>query len=252
MPYEVTLAGLELNYVDHTDLNSEICLALPPQYWVSRYESSHWPGPKFIKNTKFDFFHWVTCFVWNIFICYQCTTLEQKLKTLTEELSCQRQNAESAKYSLEQKIKEKEKELQEVRWMGSWRNFSQKDLLTLRFGRTISYDWGHYGVGMLCEPKVAAFPSYLHFRTFSIIFFLLARALSGVGFLYGLEIWYCCGKGVSLLSWSMVRWWLCSSFAFLSYELVTYLTQYLRQSGNQRWAGRYFPSMGCSGASIWA
>ncbi|CAO2638833.1 Centromere protein F [Lemmus lemmus] len=43
----------------------------------------------------------------------KCTTLEQKLKTLTEELSCQRQNAESAKYSLEQKIKEKEKELQE-------------------------------------------------------------------------------------------------------------------------------------------
>ncbi|XP_057626840.1 centromere protein F [Chionomys nivalis] len=43
----------------------------------------------------------------------KCTTLEQKLKTLTEELSCQRQNAESAKYSLEQKIKGKEKELQE-------------------------------------------------------------------------------------------------------------------------------------------
>lgn len=43
----------------------------------------------------------------------KCTTLEQKLKTLTEELSCQRQNAESARYSLEQKIKEKEKELQE-------------------------------------------------------------------------------------------------------------------------------------------
>ncbi|KAM7336695.1 hypothetical protein ACRRTK_005188 [Alexandromys fortis] len=43
----------------------------------------------------------------------KCTTLEQKLKTLTEELSCQRQNAESAKYSLEQKIKVKEKELQE-------------------------------------------------------------------------------------------------------------------------------------------
>ncbi|OBS64813.1 hypothetical protein A6R68_06645 [Neotoma lepida] len=43
----------------------------------------------------------------------KCTTLEQKLKNLTEELSCQRQNAESAKCSLEQKIKEKEKELQE-------------------------------------------------------------------------------------------------------------------------------------------
>ncbi|XP_051042565.1 centromere protein F isoform X2 [Phodopus roborovskii] len=43
----------------------------------------------------------------------KCTTLEQKLKNLTEELSCQRQNAESAKCSLEQKIKEREKELQE-------------------------------------------------------------------------------------------------------------------------------------------
>lgn len=43
----------------------------------------------------------------------KCTTLEQKLKTLTEELSCHRQNAESAKRSLEQRIKEKEKELQE-------------------------------------------------------------------------------------------------------------------------------------------
>ncbi|XP_040594187.1 centromere protein F isoform X2 [Mesocricetus auratus] len=43
----------------------------------------------------------------------KCTALEQKLKNLTEELSCQRQNAESAKCSLEQKIKEKEKEFQE-------------------------------------------------------------------------------------------------------------------------------------------
>ncbi|XP_048665344.1 centromere protein F isoform X1 [Marmota marmota marmota] len=43
----------------------------------------------------------------------KCTALEQKLKKLTEDLSCQRQNAESARCSLEQKIKEKEKELQE-------------------------------------------------------------------------------------------------------------------------------------------
>nr|XP_003814203.3 centromere protein F isoform X1 [Pan paniscus] len=41
------------------------------------------------------------------------TALEQKLKKLTEDLSCQRQNAESARCSLEQKIKEKEKEFQE-------------------------------------------------------------------------------------------------------------------------------------------
>lgn len=43
----------------------------------------------------------------------KCTTLEQKLKNLTEELSCHRQNAESAKRSLEQRVKEKEKELRE-------------------------------------------------------------------------------------------------------------------------------------------
>nr|XP_012315068.1 centromere protein F isoform X2 [Aotus nancymaae] len=43
----------------------------------------------------------------------KCTALEQKLKKLTEDLSCQRQNAESARCSLEQRIKEKEKEFQE-------------------------------------------------------------------------------------------------------------------------------------------
>ncbi|XP_077013922.1 centromere protein F [Tamandua tetradactyla] len=43
----------------------------------------------------------------------KCTALEQKLKKLTEDLSCQRQNAESARHSLEQKIKGKEKEFQE-------------------------------------------------------------------------------------------------------------------------------------------
>ncbi|XP_007451350.1 PREDICTED: centromere protein F [Lipotes vexillifer] len=43
----------------------------------------------------------------------KCLALEQKLKKLTEDLSCQRQNAESARCSLEQKIKEKEKEFQE-------------------------------------------------------------------------------------------------------------------------------------------
>lgn len=43
----------------------------------------------------------------------KCTALEQKLKKLTEDLSCQRQNAESARCSLEQKIKEKEKEFHE-------------------------------------------------------------------------------------------------------------------------------------------
>ncbi|XP_040841608.1 centromere protein F [Ochotona curzoniae] len=43
----------------------------------------------------------------------KCTALEQKLKKLTEDLSCQRQNAETARCSLEQKIKGKEKEFHE-------------------------------------------------------------------------------------------------------------------------------------------
>ncbi|XP_012589651.1 PREDICTED: centromere protein F [Condylura cristata] len=43
----------------------------------------------------------------------KCAALEQKLKRLTEDLSCQRQNAESARCSLEQRSKEKEKEFQE-------------------------------------------------------------------------------------------------------------------------------------------
>jgi len=41
--------------------------------------------------------------------------LEKKVKRLSEELNCQRQNAESARQSLEQKIKAKEKEYQQVR-----------------------------------------------------------------------------------------------------------------------------------------
>ncbi|XP_072188475.1 centromere protein F [Excalfactoria chinensis] len=43
----------------------------------------------------------------------QVQAMEQKLKRLSEELNCQRQNAESARQSLEQKIKAKEKEYQE-------------------------------------------------------------------------------------------------------------------------------------------
>ncbi|XP_062345289.1 centromere protein F [Cinclus cinclus] len=43
----------------------------------------------------------------------QVQTLEQKVKRLSEELNCQRQNAESARQSLEQKLKTKEKEYQQ-------------------------------------------------------------------------------------------------------------------------------------------
>uniref|UniRef100_A0A7N4UXX4 Centromere protein F n=1 Tax=Sarcophilus harrisii TaxID=9305 RepID=A0A7N4UXX4_SARHA len=43
----------------------------------------------------------------------KCTTLEQKLKKISEDLSCQRQNAESTRCALEQKIKDKEKDYQE-------------------------------------------------------------------------------------------------------------------------------------------
>ncbi|XP_037261188.1 centromere protein F isoform X1 [Falco rusticolus] len=43
----------------------------------------------------------------------QVQAMEQKVKRLLEELNCQRQNAESARQSLEQKIKAKEKEYQQ-------------------------------------------------------------------------------------------------------------------------------------------
>ncbi|XP_051470327.1 centromere protein F [Apus apus] len=43
----------------------------------------------------------------------QVQMMEQKVKKLSEELNCQRQNAESARWSLEQKIKAKEKEYQQ-------------------------------------------------------------------------------------------------------------------------------------------
>ncbi|XP_071595731.1 centromere protein F isoform X2 [Heliangelus exortis] len=43
----------------------------------------------------------------------QMQMMEQKVKRLSEELNCQRQNAESARQSLEQKIKAKEKEYQQ-------------------------------------------------------------------------------------------------------------------------------------------
>ncbi|XP_043538640.1 centromere protein F-like [Chiloscyllium plagiosum] len=43
----------------------------------------------------------------------KCAILEQKLKQVAEELSCQRQNAESARRLMEQKFKDKEKEHQQ-------------------------------------------------------------------------------------------------------------------------------------------
>ncbi|XP_060711540.1 centromere protein F-like [Hemiscyllium ocellatum] len=43
----------------------------------------------------------------------KCAILEQKLKQVAEELSCQRQNAESARRLMEQKLKDKEKEHQQ-------------------------------------------------------------------------------------------------------------------------------------------
>ncbi|XP_072407076.1 uncharacterized protein [Chiloscyllium punctatum] len=43
----------------------------------------------------------------------KCAILEQKLKQVSEELSCQRQNAESARRLMEQKFKDKEKEHQQ-------------------------------------------------------------------------------------------------------------------------------------------
>ncbi|XP_068922156.1 centromere protein F isoform X2 [Petaurus breviceps papuanus] len=43
----------------------------------------------------------------------KCTSLEQKLKKMSEDLSCQRQNAESTRCALEQKMKDREKDYQE-------------------------------------------------------------------------------------------------------------------------------------------
>ncbi|XP_069624602.1 centromere protein F isoform X2 [Ranitomeya imitator] len=43
----------------------------------------------------------------------KCSSTEQKLKKVSEELICQRQNAESARVTLEQKLKEQEKENQQ-------------------------------------------------------------------------------------------------------------------------------------------
>ncbi|XP_053568468.1 centromere protein F [Bombina bombina] len=43
----------------------------------------------------------------------KCNLSEQKLKKVSEELSCQRQNAESARITVEQKLKEREKENQQ-------------------------------------------------------------------------------------------------------------------------------------------
>lgn len=44
----------------------------------------------------------------------QCVSMEQKLKQVSEEMSCQRHNAESCRRALEQKVKDQEKESQKV------------------------------------------------------------------------------------------------------------------------------------------
>nr|XP_014354160.1 PREDICTED: centromere protein F-like [Latimeria chalumnae] len=46
-------------------------------------------------------------------VAEKCTALEQRAKQLSEELNCQRQNAETARHHMEQKMKEKEKECQQ-------------------------------------------------------------------------------------------------------------------------------------------
>lgn len=44
----------------------------------------------------------------------QCSSVEMKLKQVTEEMNCQRHNAESVHRSLEQKIKDQERASQKV------------------------------------------------------------------------------------------------------------------------------------------
>ncbi|XP_041035906.1 centromere protein F-like isoform X1 [Carcharodon carcharias] len=58
----------------------------------------------------------------------KCALLEQKLKQVSEELSCQRQNAESVRRLMEQKSKDKEKEHQEELsdQQGAYRNLEHQ------------------------------------------------------------------------------------------------------------------------------
>ncbi|KAM4042320.1 centromere protein F isoform 2-T2 [Anomaloglossus baeobatrachus] len=58
----------------------------------------------------------------------RCTSTEQKLKKVSEELICQRQNAESGRLTLEQKLREQEKENQQelLRQQNSVKNMEQQ------------------------------------------------------------------------------------------------------------------------------
>ncbi|KAM8947175.1 centromere protein F [Pelodytes ibericus] len=58
----------------------------------------------------------------------KCVLAEQKLKKVTEELGCQRQNAESTRVTMEQKSKEREKENQQelLRQQNSLKNLEQQ------------------------------------------------------------------------------------------------------------------------------
>lgn len=66
------------------------------------------------------FFTWAPfsflCLLWSnrTMVVFQCSSTEQKLKKVSEELSCQRQNGENARLTLEHKLKEQEKESQQV------------------------------------------------------------------------------------------------------------------------------------------
>lgn len=44
----------------------------------------------------------------------QCSSVEQKLKQVSEEMNCQRHNAESCRRALEQKLKDQERNSQKV------------------------------------------------------------------------------------------------------------------------------------------
>lgn len=45
----------------------------------------------------------------------QCSSVEQKLKQVSEEMNCQRHNAESCRRALEQKLKDQERDSQKVK-----------------------------------------------------------------------------------------------------------------------------------------
>lgn len=126
----------------------------------------------FLKIQNISFSLWIIL-CWPFLFVVKCTALEQKLKRLSEDLSCQRQNAESARCSLEQKLKEKEKEFQEVRWMDSWGVCLEGSCWAFH-SFVIWKEWLLLSLGVFCEWGTPLwgrgcpyFPSHFHLSVFN-------------------------------------------------------------------------------------